>query len=161
MVVASVPASVSQTELGMTRVQSFPVRFLVVDDSSVNRLLACQVVKSHWPNAVLVQAGNGQEALDILQHEPFDMVLMDMLMPVMDGIEATHKLRTEWPAPQRDVPVLALTANVNTDDHQRCMEVGINALVLKPFERLKLCALIEEQLLLSPAFMQRLNQAKH
>jgi CheY-like chemotaxis protein len=138
-----------------------------VDDSAVNRMLACQVVKSHWPQAVWVQAGNGQEALDALDpldalhQESFDMVLMDMLMPVMDGIEATKRLRTEWPAPQRDVPVLALTANVNTDDHQRCMDVGVNALVLKPFERLKLCALIEEQLLLSPAFMQRLNQAKH
>jgi CheY-like chemotaxis protein len=129
----------------------------VVDDSSVNRLLACQVVKSHWPNAVLVQAGNGQEALDILQHEPFDMVLMDMLMPVMDGIEATRRLRTEWPLPQRDVPVLALTANVNTADHQRCSDVGMNGLALKPFERQALCALMEEQLLLSPAFMQRLN----
>ena len=157
LVVASVPASVSQTELGMTRLQSFPVRFLVVDDSSVNRLLACQVVKSHWPNAVLVQAGNGQEALDILQHEPFDMVLMDMLMPVMDGIEATRRLRTEWPLPQRDAPVLALTANVNTADHQRCSDVGMNGLALKPFERQTLCALMEEQLLLSPAFMQRLN----
>jgi len=146
---------------GISRLQSFGVRFLVVDDSAVNRMLACQVVKSHWPQATLVQAGNGQEALDALRGQAFDMVLMDMLMPVMDGIEATHKLRTEWPAPQRDVPVLALTANVNTEDHQRCMEVGINALVLKPFERLKLCALIEEQLLLSPAFMQRLNQAKH
>ncbi len=146
---------------GISRLQSFGVKFLVVDDSAVNRMLACQVVKSHWPQATLVQAGNGQEALDALRGQAFDMVLMDMLMPVMDGIEATHKLRTEWPAPQRDVPVLALTANVNTEDHQRCMEVGINALVLKPFERLKLCALIEEQLLLSPAFMQRLNQAKH
>ena len=146
---------------GVTRLQSFAVRFLVVDDSAVNRMLACQVVTSHWPQAVWVQAGNGQEALDALRQESFDMVLMDMLMPVMDGIEATQRLRTEWPAPQRDVPVLALTANVNTEDHQRCMDVGVNALVLKPFERLKLCALIEEQLLLSPAFMQRLNQAKH
>jgi signal transduction histidine kinase len=146
---------------GITRLQSFAVRFLVVDDSAVNRMLACQVVKSHWPQATLVQAGNGQEALDVLQQQAFDMVLMDMLMPVMDGIEATKRLRTEWPAPQRDVPVLALTANVNTEDHQRCMEVGVNALVLKPFERLKLCALIEEQLLLSPSFMHRLNQTKH
>jgi len=78
-------------------------------------------------------------------------------MPVMDGIEATRRLRTQWPVPQRDVPVLALTANVNADDHQRCLDVGVNAMVLKPFERPKLCALIEEQLLLSPAFMQRLN----
>ncbi len=146
---------------GITRLQSFGVRFLVVDDSAVNRMLACQVVKSHWPQATLVQAGNGQEALQALERESFDMVLMDMLMPVMDGIEATRRLRTEWPVPQRDVPVLALTANVNTEDHQRCMQVGVNALVLKPFERAKLCALIDEQLLLSPAFMQRLNQAKH
>jgi len=146
---------------GITRLQSFGVRFLVVDDSAVNRMLACQVVKSHWPQATLVQAGNGQEALQALERESFDMVLMDMLMPVMDGIEATRRLRTEWPVPQRDVPVLALTANVNTEDHQRCMQVGVNALVLKPFERAKLCALIEEQLLLSPAFMQRLNQQKH
>jgi CheY-like chemotaxis protein len=146
---------------GITRLQSFGVRFLVVDDSAVNRMLACQVVKSHWPQATLVQAGNGQEALQALERESFDMVLMDMLMPVMDGIEATRSLRTEWPVPQRDVPVLALTANVNTEDHQRCMQVGVNALVLKPFERAKLCALIEEQLLLSPAFMQRLNQTKH
>jgi len=146
-----------EDDTGITRLQSFNVRFLVVDDSSVNRLLACQVVNSHWPHAFLQQAGNGQEALDALSKQAFDLVLMDMLMPVMDGIEATRRLRTQWPVPQRDVPVLALTANVNADDHQRCLDVGVNAMVLKPFERPKLCALIEEQLLLSPAFMQRLN----
>ena len=157
LVESTVTASVMHTEEGMTRLQSFAVRFLVVDDSSVNRLLACQVVKSHWPNAVLVQASNGQEALDALGQASFDMVLMDMLMPVMDGIEATRRLRTAWAAPQCDIPVLALTANVNTTDHQRCTDVGMNGLALKPFERETLCALIEEQLLLSPAFMQRLN----
>jgi len=146
-----------EDDTGITRLQSFNVRFLVVDDSAVNRLLACQVVNSHWPHAFLQQAGNGQEALDALSKQAFDLVLMDMLMPVMDGIEATRRLRTQWPVPQRDVPVLALTANVNADDHQRCLDVGVNAMVLKPFERPKLCALIEEQLLLSPAFMQRLN----
>jgi len=157
LVESTVTALATHTEEGMTRLQSFAVRVLVVDDSSVNRLLACQVVKSHWPNAVLVQAGNGQEALDALAAEPFDMVLMDMLMPVMDGIEATRRLRTAGAWPQREVPVLALTANVNTADHQRCTDVGMNGLALKPFEREALCALIEEQLLLSPAFMQRLN----
>ena len=58
-----------------------------------------------------------------------------------------------------DVPVLALTANVNTEDHQRCKAVGMNALVLKPFERQRLCTLIEEHLLLSPAFLQRLQKS--
>ncbi|MFN6060495.1 MAG: ATP-binding protein [Burkholderiales bacterium] len=157
LVESAVSVSAAQTESSMTRLQAFAVRFLVVDDSSVNRLLACQVVKSHWPNAVCVQAGNGQEALNALAQEPFDMVLRDMLMPVMDGIEATRRLRTLWEPPQRNVPVLALTANVNTADHQRCSDVGMNGLALKPFDRQKLCALIEEQLLLSPAFMLRLN----
>ena len=142
---------------GSNHLREFPLRVLVVDDSAVNRLLACQVVQSHWPNAVMVQAADGQEALTALQSHSFDIVLMDMLMPVMDGIEATRRLRTEWPSPQCDVPVLALTANVNTDDHQRCQAVGMNALVLKPFERQRLCTLIEEQLLLSPVFLLRLN----
>ena len=146
-------------EHGSNRLRQFPLRVLVVDDSAVNRLLACQVVNSHWPNAVMVQAADGQEALAALRSDSFDMVLMDMLMPVMDGIEATYKLRTEWPSPQRDVPVLALTANVNTEDHQRCKAVGMNALVLKPFERQRLCTLIEEHLLLSPAFLQRLQKS--
>ncbi len=146
-----------EDERSSSRLRQFPLRVLVVDDSAVNRLLACQVVHSHWPNAVMVQAADGQEALKALHTDSFDLVLMDMLMPVMDGIEATRRLRTQWPSPQRDVPILALTANVNTDDHQRCNAVGMNALVLKPFERQRLCALMEEQLLLSPAFLQRLQ----
>ena len=139
------------------RLREFPLHVLVVDDSAVNRLLACQVVQLHWPKAVMVQAADGQEALNALQASAFDLVLMDMLMPVMDGIEATRRLRTEWPAPERDVPVLALTANVNTEDHQRCKAVGMNALVLKPFDSQRLCSLIEEELLLSPRFLQRLQ----
>jgi CheY-like chemotaxis protein len=58
------------------------------------------------------------------------------------------------------VRVLVLTANVSSEDHQRCTDVGANDLVLKPFERQQLCAMIEEHLLLSPAFMLRLNQPR-
>ena len=144
-----------------SRLQQFAVRFLVVDDSAVNRLLACQVVKAHWPNAVLVQAADGQAALDILAQSSFDMVLMDMLLPVIDGIEATHRLRTEWPTPASQVPVLGLTANVHSTDHDRCLAVGMNGLVLKPFDRHALCALMEEQLLRSAAFMQRFLNSEH
>jgi CheY-like chemotaxis protein len=161
LVVAKPPGLQSLDAPRSSQLQSFAVRFLVVDDSAVNRLLACEVVQSHWPHAIMVQATNGQEALDALQHESFDMVLMDMLMPVMDGIEATRRLRTQWPSPQRDVPVLALTANVNTEDHQHCADVGMNAMVLKPFDRQRLCALIEEHLLLSPAFLQRFLNSSH
>jgi len=157
LVIAHAPDTQTQNAPRSNQLQNFAVRFLVVDDSAVNRLLACQVVQAHWPQAVMAQAANGQEALDALKQEGFDMVLMDMLMPVMDGIEATRRLRTEWPSPQRDIPVLALTANVNTEDHQHCADAGMNAMVLKPFDRHRLCALIEEQLLLSPDFLRKLN----
>ena len=135
-----------------------PVRFLIVDDHPVNRLLACHMVQSHWPQAVLRQADNGQQALAFLRQEPFDLVLMDMVMPEMDGIDATRHIRNTLPAPMSQVPVVLLTANVNPQDHVRGQEAGTSALMVKPFDRLKLCALIEEQLLGSSAFLKRLAQ---
>ena len=141
-----------------------PVRFLIVDDHPLNRLLACQIVQSHWPQALLSQAENGEQALSMLQQNTVDMVLMDMVMPEMDGIEATQQIRQTLPEPQRHVPVLILTANANAQDHQRGQQAGINGLMVKPFDRLKLCELIEEQLLSSGLFLQRLSdlrQRKH
>ena len=135
-----------------------PVRFLIVDDHPVNRLLACHMVLSHWPKAVLRQADNGHQALAFLQQEQVDLVLMDMVMPEMDGIEATRHIRANLPAPMRHVPVVLLTANVNPQDHWRGQEAGINGLMVKPFDRLKLRTLVEEQLLGSAAFLQRLAQ---
>ena len=133
-----------------------PVRFLIVDDHPVNRLLACHMVQSHWPKAVLFQADNGQQALGYLKQSPIDFVLMDMVMPEMDGVEATREIRQTMPSPQCDVPIVLLTANVNPQDHVRGQEAGINALMVKPFDRVKLCTLIEEELLGSGAFVQRL-----
>ena len=133
-----------------------PVRFLIVDDHPVNRMLACHMVQSHWPKAVLQQADNGLQALAFLRQSHFDLVLMDMVMPEMDGVEATRHIRDSLPAPMRHVPVVLLTANVNPQDHGRGQEAGINGLMVKPFDRLKLCTLIEEQLLGSSAFLKRL-----
>ena len=104
-----------------------------------------------------VAVEHGEEALNCASAKNFDLIVLDIEMPVMDGIEATRRLRTDWPSPQKELPVLVLTANVSSEDHQRCVEVGANALVLKPFDRQQLCALIEEHLLLSPAFLKRLN----
>ena len=138
--------------------RDMPVRFLIVDDHPVNRLLACHMVQSHWPQAVLRQADTGLQALDYLKHASYDLVLMDMVMPEMDGIEATALIRKTLPEPMCHVPVVLLTANVNPQDHVRGQEAGINALMVKPFDRLKLCTLIEDELLNSTSFLVRLNQ---
>lgn len=137
--------------------ESVPVRFLIVDDHPVNRLLACHIVQSHWPKAQLHQAETGKQALEFLATAPCDLVLMDMVMPEMDGIEATTLIRQSLAPPLCDVPVVILTANVNPQDHQRCQQAGVDGLMIKPFDRVKLCALLEEQLLSSSTFLQNLD----
>jgi len=132
--------------------QDLTLRILVVDDNPVNRLLACQVVTSRWPKAQTQQSSNGAQAVDLMRQTRFDLVLMDMLMPVMDGITATAMLRAELPDPHCQTPVLGLTANINTEDHARCIAAGMNDIVLKPFDREQLCSRIEALLIASPPF---------
>jgi CheY-like chemotaxis protein len=121
-------------------------RFLVVDDHPINRLLVRQILKNNWKNCELVEADNGIKALDALRQQEFDVVLMDMVMPEMDGIEATTALRLSFDQPTRDTPVLGLTANVNPQDLERFADAGVSAVVLKPFDAVKLCAQVEQML---------------
>jgi signal transduction histidine kinase/CheY-like chemotaxis protein len=123
-----------------------PWRFLIVDDHPVNRLLVQQVLKNAWPHGQTVEAANGQEALDALSQQAFDLVLMDMVMPVMDGIEATRKLRADWPEPACLVPVMGLTANVNPVDLTAFKASGLSDVMLKPFEPELLCMRVEQLL---------------
>ena len=139
-------------------IQALPLEVLVVDDNPVNRLLVDQVIRSHWPQAHVVQAHNGKQALTLLGQQRFDLVLMDMLMPEMDGIVATSMLRQTVTSPNQKIPVLGLTANISTDDHLRCLKAGMNDIVLKPFEREKLTQRIEQLLLTSPSFMAKYVQ---
>ena len=120
--------------------------FLVVDDHPINRLLVRQIFKNRWGRCEIVEADNGQKAIDALQQQDFDVVLMDMVMPLMDGIEATTVLRQSFQAPQRDTPVLGLTANVNPQDLERFSAAGLNAVLLKPFDATKVCAQVEDML---------------
>lgn len=122
--------------------------FLVVDDLAVNRLLLQHVLQATWPKASITQASSGAQALECLKQQPFDLVLMDMVMPGMDGIETTRALHL-WmqAADQVAPPVLGLTANVNPDDLQRFKDAGLQAIMLKPFERDALVMQIDALLL--------------
>ena len=123
-----------------------PPRFLVVDDHPINRLLLQKILKNQWPTCQLVEADNGLKALDALQQQNFDVVLMDMVMPEMDGIEATTAMRADPLAPMHNTPVLGLTANVNQKDLERFSRAGANALVVKPFVAADLCAKLTQLL---------------
>jgi CheY-like chemotaxis protein len=143
--VAPPPADVSHAVQRSTPVEAVQ-RFLVVDDHPINRLLVRQILKNHWKNCELVEAENGLKALEALRQQDFDVILMDMVMPEMDGIEATTSLRLTFDQPTRDTPVLGLTANVNPLDLERFAAAGVNSVVLKPFDANKLCVQVDEML---------------
>jgi len=118
-------------------------RFLVVDDNPINRLLAKHVLQNAWPDSVVIEAVDGQKAIEALVAQPIDLVLMDMVMPVMDGIAATQAIRQFLPQDLRSTPVIGLTANVTPQDLERFESAGLSALMLKPFEPAQLCAKVE------------------
>ena len=121
-------------------------QFLVVDDHHLNRLLVKQILKNAWPACTVVEAENGAQALDFWRAQRFDLVFMDMLMPVMDGVQTTQALRQSFTS-HGLAPVIGLTANVNPQDLARFKDAGLSALLLKPFEPAQLCDQVEALLL--------------
>jgi CheY-like chemotaxis protein len=120
--------------------------FLVADDHPVNRLLLKQVLQNAWPNSLVLEAVDGQKTLDILSNQAVDLVFMDMVMPVMDGINATRLIRQDPVVRNTQVPILGLTANVNPVDLERFKSAGLSGVMLKPFESEQLCERIEQLL---------------
>ncbi|MCB1800073.1 MAG: response regulator [Gammaproteobacteria bacterium] len=107
-----------------------PLRILVADDDPIGRM-ACQTLLEQVGHRITV-ADNGSEALAALEGGDFDLVLMDIHMPVMDGLEATRRVRDHADPRIRDIPVLALTASVMNDEYHRYLDMGITAVLAKP-----------------------------
>lgn len=122
------------------------IRVLLVDDNAVNLLVARMMIKKCFPKAQIAQAMSGPEALASLQKDPVDLVLMDMIMPEMNGLEATQAIRRELASPQCNVPVLALTASSNPVDHDRCLASGMNDVIQKPLDEQQLIAKVSAAL---------------
>ena len=121
------------TELADDARYSDACGFLVVDDHRLNRLLVTQVLRKYWPNAHIYEADGGAKALSVLSAHRVDLVLMDMVMPGMDGIETTQAIRALH-GHVAQVPVLGLTANVNPSDLEKFTAAGLQGVMLKPFE---------------------------
>lgn len=105
------------------------VKILLVEDNELNRLVATNSLNFH--HALVTEAINGKEAVKIVKNQRFDLILMDLQMPEMDGLEATRIIRNEL---KITTPIIALTANALKNEIEKCMEVGMNDYVTKPFE---------------------------
>ncbi|MCK9468545.1 MAG: EAL domain-containing protein [Porticoccaceae bacterium] len=104
-------------------------KVLVVDDNRANRLVASGMLEQFGCDCDFAQ--NGQEALERLSHKPFDLVLMDCNMPVMDGYQASRAIR-DLPGIFDDLPIIAMTANSSPEEVRRCKDAGMNDLLVKP-----------------------------
>ncbi|EIC23569.1 response regulator [Thiorhodovibrio frisius] len=115
---------------GASRAQVQGARLLLVEDNPINQQVACELLAGAGIGVMVAE--NGQQALEILRRETFDGVLMDMQMPVMDGVTATRAIRAQT-ALQR-LPVIAMTANAMASDIERCREAGMNDHIAKPID---------------------------
>jgi signal transduction histidine kinase/CheY-like chemotaxis protein len=117
-----------------TRPPARPLRVLVVDDHEMNHAVVGAVLKK-WGHAVNA-AFDGQEALDRLASDNYDVVLMDLQMPVMDGLDATRRIRKrEAETGAVRIPIVALTARAMEEDRERCLAAGMDAYLSKPLDQ--------------------------
>jgi PAS domain S-box-containing protein len=119
----SLPSSLEQTETAVQRV-------LLVEDNPVNRMVAETMLAQF--GIEVHAAENGLEALELYDQWPYDMILMDLQMPVMDGLEATQLIRKQEQGSGRHTPIIALTANAMEGDRERCLHSGMDGYLSKP-----------------------------
>lgn len=127
---------------GRLKAPTRKLRVLLAEDNVVNRRLVELLMTRQGHEVVSVE--DGRKAVELAQREPFDVILMDVQMPEMDGIEATRQIRALEQAVGTHKPILALTANAMRGDEEVCLRAGMDGYIPKPFEAEKLLRAVEE-----------------
>ena len=117
-----------------------PLRILIAEDNPINQKVALRLLERLGHTADI--AGNGREALDQLERSPYDVVLMDVQMPEMDGLEASRAICARWPAPERP-RIIAMTAEAMQGDREKCLAAGMEDYIVKPVTRERLAEALE------------------
>jgi CheY-like chemotaxis protein len=119
-------------------------RILIVDDHALNRMVASATILQQMPNALIDEAKNGTEAVAKMSSNVYDIVLMDLVMPDMSGVDVVRKIRKDCPAPFCNVQVAAFTANLAEDAIQECRSVGMQDILSKPLNKESLFQVIRQ-----------------
>jgi CheY-like chemotaxis protein len=130
------PVSVAQAQSEALRLAAAiaagrPPRVLVADDNDVNRMIA-ETLLGHL-GCLVETANDGAQAVSASQATPFDLILMDVSMPVMNGLDATRAIRAREKALGRRTPIVALTAHALDEHLGRCLDAGMDGRLVKPF----------------------------
>ena len=108
------------------------LRILLAEDNVVNQMLASRLLEKYGYSVVV--ASNGRQTLEALEKQKFDLVVMDVSMPDMDGFEATAAIRAKEEATGTHIPIIAMTAHAMKGDRERCLAAGMDAYVSKPIQ---------------------------
>jgi two-component system, sensor histidine kinase and response regulator len=137
---ADAPESLSRADQTLVA----PARILLAEDNPVNQQLALRLLQKMGYSVVLSR--DGKEALRALEHEAFDLVLMDVQMPEMDGFAATAAIREQEITTGKHIPIIAMTARAMKGDRERCLEAGMDDYISKPVHRKELNEVIARNL---------------
>ncbi|MCF7740569.1 MAG: response regulator, partial [Candidatus Marinimicrobia bacterium] len=110
------------------------IQVLIAEDNEMNMMLAKNIVNTVLPNAEIIEAENGKEAIEKFKGHRPEIILMDIQMPVVGGLEATLEIRKI----NQEIPIIALTAGVTKEEKEECLEAGIDYFIGKPIEQQKL-----------------------
>lgn len=134
----SLPLEVQKATIAEVTGQKFEhhalngLHILLADDNDYNRALVVESLQLK-ADVIIDIATTGEEVLGMLAIKDYDVILMDVQMPVLSGIEATRKIRLEFDAPKNNIPIIALTAGVLESEREKCFEAGMNSMISKPF----------------------------
>jgi two-component system sensor histidine kinase/response regulator len=134
-------ALVRRSSLDDARDPCSSLRVLLAEDNPVNQRLATRLLEKRGHRDVV--ASNGRQALEALERASFDLVLMDVQMPEMDGFEATAAIREKEKANGQHLPVIAVTAHAMKGDRERCLAAGMDGYLAKPIRQQELDDLLQ------------------
>src|SRR5262249_39381996 len=123
-------ARAAMAESAAGRAELSGLRVLLAEDSLYNQKLALALLERKGHHVLV--ANNGSEAVQLARTQPFDLVLMDLQMPEMDGLQATKRIRDEEAGSGRRLPIVAMTAQAMKGDRERCLEAGMDDYLTKP-----------------------------
>ncbi|HOD39042.1 MAG TPA: response regulator [Candidatus Wallbacteria bacterium] len=123
-----------ENESGKTLITDRPKTVLIAEDVKMNMLLIKTIIKQMVPGCHIVEAVNGKETVELAENKKPDLILMDIQMPELDGIEAAGLIRESENGSGRRVPILALTASATKDEKEKCLAAGMDDFITKPIE---------------------------
>jgi CheY-like chemotaxis protein len=135
-----------------------PLRILLAEDNTVNQRVALLVLEKLGYRADV--AADGREAVEAVERQPYDVILMDVQMPEMDGLEATRVIRERWPEGERRARIIAMTAGATEDDRRATFEAGMDDFVSKPIRQEELASALARSAapVLDPGALDRLSE---